>query len=341
MTFSADAPRPSSEPPASFHASSGRRRHFKLSARVAAMLLLAVWFGPVTFVQTDSWRVLRVLGAPGRAAADSQVIPAGTAVHLAPKTQLKLHLRDGRVLEGRFVERTLLDPALYAERFADKARSSAYMPFALGETLSVTLQDGREWTAPFAGYSELTLLLRDPAGGDYLRVPFEFAKMIHRADGDSVEPGTLLSAFRAGILPSAEALTLDLRERGSGRGLMEGRGGTARVAVEDITLVTLESGSGGVSTGGVIMLSVLVSVVLVLVLFAAILDSAFNDCGSDFSTTRLLSASGLELTTRPFDRARGCFEGDAPAMADSRPGMVDAGPATALAEGAASGLAAR
>jgi hypothetical protein len=178
---------------------------------MAGGILLMVWVGPVTFVQTDSWQLLGSIGVPERAAAASQVVPAGKALLLEPNTLLKLHLRDGSVLEGRFVGRTLLDSARYAPRFAAYARSSAYLPFTLGDTLRVSLRDGREWTAPFAGYGEMTLLLRSPKGPGCLRVPFESAVDIHRANGDRIEPSALSRAFFAGGLPSAEALTVQER----------------------------------------------------------------------------------------------------------------------------------
>ena len=169
MVYVPEAHVPSSEP---FRSARAPRRPWNVShpTRLAALLLLMVWVGPVTIVQTDSWQLLSLVGAPERASAASQEIPAGKAMLLEPKTPLKLHLRDGSVVEGRFLGRTLLDSALYAPRFAAHARTSSYVPFALSETLRVSLRDGREWTAPFAGYAELTLLLRGPDGP--LRVPF-------------------------------------------------------------------------------------------------------------------------------------------------------------------------
>src|SRR5437870_2050872 len=71
--------------------------------RLAAILLLLVWVGPVTFVETDSYQLLRWIGAPERAAADTRVIPAGGALLLEPWTLVKLRLRDGGVLKGRFL----------------------------------------------------------------------------------------------------------------------------------------------------------------------------------------------------------------------------------------------
>jgi hypothetical protein len=237
------------------------------------MLLLLVWVGPVTFVQTDTWQLLKLVGAPERASAESQVIPAGKALLLQPGTLLRLRLRDRTVVEGRFLGRTLLDSALYAPRFAKYARSSRYVPFALGETLHVSLRDGRERTAPFAGYGELTLLLRSPEGPEYLRVPFEFASEIRRANGDRVEPKALARAFHRGSLPSAEAPVLGQRlPMGS---VADQWAGALRVAVQDIETASAELPSG-VNVVGIVLLSVLVAVVLTLVLISISIKSALT-----------------------------------------------------------------
>ena len=151
MAYVPEAHRPSSERFPSTRTSHRRLGNVTFSARLAGVLLLLVWVGPVTFVQTDSWQLLRLVGAPESASAEPRMISAGRAMLLEPGRPLKLRLRDGSVLEGRFLRRTLLDSAFYAPRFAAKARTSAYVPFAMGETLHVSLRDGREWTAPFAG----------------------------------------------------------------------------------------------------------------------------------------------------------------------------------------------
>src|SRR5262245_45167029 len=114
-------------------------RRFTASARTAAILLLFVWLGPVSFAQTELWQLLKWAGAPTLASAEQQVIPAGQALVLTPGTLLKLWLRDASVVEGRFLGRALLDSSLYASRFAAYARTSDFVPFALGETLRVSL----------------------------------------------------------------------------------------------------------------------------------------------------------------------------------------------------------
>lgn len=315
---------PSSKPLPSTR-TSRRGRHL---ARRAGILLVLVWVGPVTFVQTDSWQLLKWAGAPGRAAAESQVIPAGMAMVLEPGTILKLRMRDGSVLKGRFQARTLLDSASYAPRFAANASTSAYMPFALGETIRVSLRDGREWTGPFAGYAELALLLQGVDGAAYLRVPFESANEFHRANGDRVEPSDLAQAFRAGRLPSAEAL--ELQEQGRRSSMTDKWRGARLVAVEDIESAVMESRSGGGTSGGtvvgIVVLSVVVSVVLVIWLIGHSIKSDLDRCGSPGTSYPL---TGIHRTTRPFDRSRGCYEGDPLAVADPWPGPTERGPASA------------
>jgi len=285
--------------------------------RLVAIILLWVWVGPVTFAQTDSWRLLEAVGAPERAAAESQVIPAGMAMAIEPNTLLRLHLRNGIIREGRFVRRTLLDSTLYAARFAAHARWSSYLPIALDETLSVTLVDGRQYAAPFSGYGELTLLLRSSDGTSDLRIPFESATEIRRANGDPIEPSDLLQAFRTGLLPSAEAL--ELQEPGPPRGIGNRWGNVFQVAVDDIESVTLELPSGD-HVGGTIVLGVLVGVAAAVVLFAVLVRSALNSkpkcSGPTYIPPTLL---GVHLTARPFDRSRGCYVGDPLAMADVSP----------------------
>jgi hypothetical protein len=301
--------------------------------------MLLVWVGPVTIVQTDSWQLLRLIGAPERASAESQLIPAGKAMLLEPGMSLKLRLRDGRVLEGRLLGRVLLDSAVYAQRFATYSRSSSYVPFTLGETLYVSLRDGREWSALFVGYAELTLLLQSPERSQYLRVPFEFASEIRRAQGDRVEPNELARAFHADLLPSAEALAL-------GTGYHPGHtgdpwAGAIQVPVQDIEAAILQIPKGpepkegsGAEVAGIVLLSAIVSVVLFYMLLGAAFSS--SDCRSRSAPYAQPGLVGAHLTTRPFDRYRGCYVGDALAAADPWPGPTGGGPATELTDRATS-----
>lgn len=228
------------------------------------------------------------------------------AMVLKPGTRLQLHMRDGRVLDGEYVGRSLLDSTVYAERFATRARTSAYVPFQLGETLHVSLRDGRDWRAPFAGYAELTMLLRNPDGGDPLRVPFEFATAIVRTNGDRVEPGTLAEAFRAGLLPSAEAL--ELKHQSSMRDTYWS--GALRVPVEDIELASPQTGRKGASTRtvvGVVIVSAVAAAALVILFIGHSFRQSTRSCGKSYGAPGL---NGGQLTTRAFDRNRGCFVGD-------------------------------
>lgn len=293
-----------------------RRRVVTHPARLAAVFLLTVWAGPVTFAQTDSAAVLKAAKAAARDSGGTRVVPAGMAMVLKPGTRIQLHMRDGRVLDGEYVGRALLDSTAYADRFTTRARTSAYVPFQLGETLQVSLRDGRDRRAPFAGYAELTLLLLNSEGGEPLRVPFEFATGIQRENGDRVEPTTLAEAFRSGLLPSAEALVL--KRRSSMRDTYWS--GELRVPVEDIELASPMTGNDGVSTGavvGVVIVSAVATAALVIWLIGRSIDQSSKNCGkTSFGAGDL---SGVQLTKRPFDRLRGCFVGDDLVVAAGNP----------------------
>jgi len=333
MTCVPDEIRPPSEPAAVLPAPNRQRRR-TCPVRLAGVILLLVWVGPVTFVQTDTWRLLQLVGAPGPASAGSQVIPAGKALVLAPKTSLKLHLRDGSVVEGRFVGRTLLDPTRYASRFEDHVRSSVYVPLMLDEPLQVTLRDGREWTAPFAGYGELSVLLRSPDGSEHLRVPVESLSEVRRSNGDRVVLLDMLLALQAHALPSAEAL--ELEERGRAGQVMERWEDPIRVAVDDIERAVANYDSG-IGVGGIIVLSLIATLVLVVVLTAVIASSFFNGC-SNVGSRIDAGSFGVRLTTRPFDRYRGRYVGEALAEADPWPRSIDGSAVTIVEDGSSPGM---
>ena len=304
-------------------------RRFTASARASAILLLLVWLGPVSFAATDTWQLLRWAGAPAPASAETQVIPAGQALVLEPGTPLKLWLRDDSVVQGKFLGRALLDSSLYAPRFAAYARTSDFVPFALGETLRVSLRDGREWSAPFAGYGEMTLLLKGAEGSDPRRVPFEFVREVRGANGAWVQPKALTREFRKGSLPSAEAIALGERA-GVGTGADQWTN-ALRVAVQDIKSAAVELPSGG-SVAGVVLVSALVTVVLFYVLLAASLRSTSStSCSSASSFPGFLGGMSLHLTTRPYDRTRSCYADDPPPMADAAPGGTEVPPVAASA----------
>jgi hypothetical protein len=307
-----------------------RRRRFIPPARKAGILLLVAWLGPVTFVQTDAPLLLRWFGAPERASAYTRVIPAGEAMLLRPGTTLKLRLREGGDVEGRFLGRALLDPVIYAGRFASRTDSSWWAPFALGETLRVTLVDGREWVLPFAGYGELALLLERPDSPDPLRVPFEFAREVRGSDGEEIEAKALSRAFRAGKLPSAEVLVLEqLLPLGS----QSDRWAMAlRIPVEDIRSASLELPSSGTSpgssVGGGIALGLIAGIVVFYVILANAAKPSSSGCTSYGSGPTFLSS--VALTPLPFDLDRGCYVGEALAVAEPWQSPVADGPAVAL-----------
>lgn len=287
-----------------------RRRGFLPPARLAGVLLLTIWVGPVTFVQTDGPSWLQWLGAPQNATAFPRSIPPGQAFTLQPGTPLELRLLDGSTIKGRFLGRDLLGDSLYAQRFEACSRDASHAPFALGDTLHVRLRDGREWTLPFAGYGEMALLLRAPDRAEPLRVPFELACDVYGANGERVDPAFLARAFREGRLPSAEALVLDaLSSAGSPAECWDM---ARRVPAEDvrIALADLPAGGGGDAgaiAGGVV-LGVVVGVVLVAVLLSQSRNTSTSGCTYNGDVPRLFSE--VPLTTRPFDLERGCFEGD-------------------------------
>ena len=351
MTY-ASMPHHGSAPDA---AKSRRHGRLKQSTRLAAMLLLFIWVGPVTFVQTDSWTLMHLMGAPGRASADSGTIPAGQAVTLDPGTVITLKMRDGSKLEGRFLGRTLLDSSFYVPRYEHYARSANYVPLTRGEMLDVILRDGRNVSGAFAGYAELTMLLVVPEGlegaegSSFLRVPFEFAGMIRRANGATVDPSDLARAFKKHQLPSAEALVIG--ERAAPGSTADQWASALRVPVDDIKSVNMdissvESSSGGagiasqaVNVAGAVILGVLVGVVLIAIIASSQQPSV--SC-SEAPHITLLSArlpAGVHLTGQAFDRSRGCYAGDALAVATPWSPTSDA--PTAVLDGPSSGTSAR
>jgi len=301
-------------------------------ARLAGILLLLVWAGPVTFVQTDGPRWVHWLGAPEGASAYPRTIPAGQALRLEQGTPLELRLRDGSAAYGRFLGRGLIEDSLYATRFEAASRATSFTPIALGETLRVSLREGREWTLPFAGYGERALLLRAPDRDEPLRVPFESATRILRTNGTRVERHSLARAFRDGQLPSAEALLLEpLVVAGSEA---ERRASARRVPVEDIVTVLAEVGSKGIGIPGTVVLGVLGLVVLLVVMANS---SSSGGCSDPVVITR---TAALPLTTRPFDLERGCYEGDV-LVADAWPVNAKEGPAMAVGDPAPLGAPVR
>jgi hypothetical protein len=300
-------------------------RRLLYPARLAAILLLLVWVGPVTFQQTDAWYLLRLAGAPARASAESKSLSAGEAIVLEPGARLRLHLRDGSTVRGVFLGRGLLDSALYAPRFY---RNSQWSPFVLGEVLRVSLRDGRQIHAPFAGYAELTLLLQEPGCAQPLRVPFEFIHTLHRADGDRVEPKDLAKAFRKHWLPSADALVL----AGPAASVHDTCQTALTIAAEDIDSAIMEvqvgANTAGAVGGGIVM-GVLFGLVLLVVLVGASSSHSGSSCDA-VNVPSLLGRAGIHVTTQPFDRERGCWVDEPLLAADPSPATMEGGSSAEL-----------
>jgi hypothetical protein len=313
-------------------------------ARLAAVLLLAVWVGPVSLVQTDSWTLLRWAGAPGPAAATAQLldagpesVPAGQALLLQPGTPLRLHMRDHTTVKGRYLGRTLLDSTSYAARYETYAGSATWVPLALGETLRVVMRDGRLRTAAFAGYGELSLLLVSPDSGRVLRVPFEFSREIFRADGTSLLPRVLAREFREHRLPSAEALVVGDRVPGGGSEADQGAVSLS-VPVDEIETVMVNL-PGQPHMSGWVALGIVASVVLIVALVIRNQPPPPQpscDPGPFYG-----GFAGAHLTARPFDLVRGCFVGDPIAVADPWPVAAEAPVVAALTDSASTQAATR
>ena len=284
-------------------------------ARTAAVLLLATWFGPVSFEQTVP--LLRGAVAPAGASvgsvSDGDVVPAGEGLVLAAGTPIELHLRDGRVLRGRFLGRALQDSAAYATRFAGLAASSG-AALSLGESLRVVTLDGRETVAPFAGYAELALLLRGPADAPVLHVPFEFTRSIERADGSAVEVEQLRRAFRDHQLPSADGLVLGARDP---VGTDEERWASAlRVPADDIVSVRGPSTAGKGVPGLVVFVVGVTAFVLIIAATRDHHEPAYSGC-ENANWGGFGGWSGYSVTERPFDLGRGRFVDDPVARAEA------------------------
>lgn len=303
------------EPPSLPHVSS-RRPFLSLRrvTRTAALLLLATWFGPVSFEQ--ALPLLHGGVTPAGAAvgsiSDASVVPAGEALVLTPGTPIELHLRGGRVLRGRFLGRALQDSAAYAERFAARASSAGDGTILLGDSLRVVTLDGRVTTAAFAGWAEMAVLLRGPEDAPVLHVPFEFADSLMRADGSLVDLELLKHAFRSGELPSADVLVLGASDP---VGTDEERWASAlRVPAEDIESVRAPSTSGK-GVPGLLVLAVGVTA-FVLIIIATRNERRTSSPGCE-DWDPMGGWSAYRLTERPFDLGRGRFVDDPVARAEA------------------------
>ena len=277
--------------------------------RTAAIVLLAVWIGPISFEQTVPLLggVIAPAGAAVGSVTDGGVLPARQGLVLTAGTPIELRLRDGRVLRGRFLGRALQDSAAYAARFAAAAAAPGGGALSLGESLRVVTLDGREMVAPFAGWAELALLLRGPAETPVLHVPFEFTRALERADGSPIDVQQLRRAFRDHLLPSADVLVLGASDP---VGTDEERWASAlRVPADDIASVRGPSNAGK-GVPGLVVFAVGVTA-LVLIIAATHHEHTTNNPGCE--NTNLGGIGGwtsYSVTERPFDLGRGRFVDD-------------------------------
>lgn len=274
--------------------------------RAAAVVLLAVWLGPVTIAQTDLAGIADFFGYPAPALADSRIVDTGQAVEIEPGAHVMMKLRDGTNIDGRFLGRALMDSARYAERFQTHALSASNGPIALGETLSVTMRDGTTRTAAFAGYGELSLLLRDPLAAAPFAVPFEFAASVHNSSGESIDLKALAKMYRAGALPTAETLVIGpKRALGSPQ---EQWANALHVPVQDVSATWFDAPR--TSTVALTIALVAVAGLGLILIGLATAKPHVEGCNQPVNLLSLSLPPHVHLTTRPVDVERGRYVGD-------------------------------
>jgi hypothetical protein len=300
---------------------------WEFPSRAAAILLLLVWLGPVSIAQTDLAQIASYLGAPAPASAEARVVDTGQAVEIEPGARLRIELRDGTHIDGRFLGRALLDSARYVERFQTHALTASPGPIALGETLSVAMRDGTTRTAAFAGYGELSLLLRDPSAEAPYVVPFEFATSVHTSSGEALDLKALAKSYRAGELTSAEALVIGpKRAIGSPQ---EQWASALRVPAQDVRMTWFD----GPKVGDVAVVLALVTIAGVgLVLIAlANMKPDYSGCSNVNIPFIVAMPPHTHLTKRPLDLERGRYADDPMIAAGTWPAITPA--TSALANG--------
>jgi hypothetical protein len=275
--------------------------------RLAAILLLWVWVGPVTFAQTDSWRLLEVVGTPERASAESQVIPAGMAMAIEPNTVLMLHLRNGMVREGASSEEHSWTPRCTQPVSPPMPAGlpSAHRSGRNGERFA------RRWSPVLGGvprlrraHAALAELGRNAGRADPIRV--------HNRDSPSQWRSHRAERLAPGLPHGTAAFgrSLELQEPGPSRGIGKRWGnrlpsGRRRHRVRHIGTAFRRPcrwdhragsprGCGGRRRP-------------VRGLGPLAFNSKPKCSGRATSPPTLL---GVHLTTRPFDRSRGCYVGD-------------------------------
>jgi hypothetical protein len=293
---------------------------WKHPCRVAAIVLLLVWLGPVTIAQTDLVQLATYFGAPAAASAEARVVDTGQAVEIEPGAHVRMKLRDGTIIDGRFLGRTLLDPARYTERFQMHALTASPGPIALGETLSVAMRDGSSRTAAFAGYGESSLLLRDSSAATPYVVPFEFASSVHNASGESVDLKALARSYRAGSLPSAEALVIGpKRAFGSPQ---EQWANALRVPVQEVSSTWFDGPRA--STVAITIALVAVAGIGLILIGIATAKPEIQGCDHPVSLLGLSLPPHTHRTTRPLDLERGRYVDDPMIAAGPWPAVTPA-----------------
>lgn len=278
--------------------------------RWAAVALLVLMLGPFAMSVTGCF-TLGAMIATSSIEAEPQMVPAGDAMYLEPGRELRLHLRNGSTVRGRFLGRALLSSAAYEARFAGAARSGLGGSLGLGETLLVVCADGRRIEAPFAGYAMRALVLRTRLDSTGIRIPFRSAVSIHRANGDTVSIDSLLLSDLRGELPSAEALAIE--EFDAPRGISGFGVARREVPLEEVQMAVVARGSK--KTPGLILAGVAADVVLFVMIREMLKPRPAPPPDCEYTGGPWLGAD-VRLTERPFDRTLARFVGEDVAWSD-------------------------
>lgn len=289
----------------------------------AATAVLILMLGPFALSVTGCFTLASLTTSSDR--LEPQLVPAGDAIHLEPGRELRLHLRNGSTVRGRFLGRVLLDRATYELRFAAASRAGVRGPLELDETLIVGLADGRRIEAPFGGYAMRALLLRTRADSTAVRFPFPSVVSIRRTGGTPVSIDSLLLSDLRGELPSAEAVAIE--ELAAPRGIADFDVARREVPLEEIQMAVVAK--GGKKTPGLILAGVAADIVLFVIIRELLKPRPAPpppDC--EYSGGPWLGADD-RVTERPFDRRLGRFVGEDVAWGDSTLAPPEAGEAAA------------
>jgi hypothetical protein len=271
--------------------------------------MLVFMLAPFAMSVTGCFTLAAMMAA---SAGDSspQLVPAGDAAFLDLDREIKLHLRNGTTVHGRFRGRTLLDPEIYKARFTARFAAGGWSPLALGESLTMDLLDGRRVSGAFAGYGMRSIVLRSLEDSVGERVPLRSATSIRHALGGLVSIDSLLAAEVRGELPSAEALAI--RAFDTTRGISGFVSTRQDVPLEEVQMATVYGQKKEMT--GLILFGVAIDVVLFLMLKKAA-DDAEPGCALILPLAAM--STDVRLTDRPFDRRLGRFVGEDVAWGDS------------------------